>query len=75
MTPKDAINIFKRFLIIFLLIGLPLVCILTFVAKLKSIWVILITVLAVGGLFILEEYLYNKRLKKKQERREKENKK
>lgn len=75
MTPKDAINIFKRFLIIFVLIGVPLICVLTFAVKLKSIYVILISVLVVGGIFIIEEILYNKRMKKKQERREKESKK
>ncbi len=75
MTPKDAINIFKRFLIVFVLVGVPLICILTFAVKLKSIYVILISVLVVGGIFIIEEILYNKRMKKKQERREKESRK
>ena len=75
MTPKDAINIFKRFLIVFVLVGVPLICILTFAVKLKSIYVILISVLVVGGIFIIEEILYNKRMNKKQERREKESRK
>ena len=75
MTPKDAINLFKRFLIVFVLVGVPLICILTFAVKLKSIYVILISVLVVGGIFIIEEILYNKRMKKKQERREKESRK
>lgn len=75
MTTKDIVNLFKRFLIIFILVGIPLICVLTFVAKLSSFLVILIAVLTVGGIFALEEYLYRRRMKKKLERRAKENEK
>lgn len=69
MTQKEAIDIFKRFFIMFLLIGIPLIIVLTLVAKLSSILVIVITVVSFGAVFGLEEYLHFKRLKKKQEKR------
>lgn len=75
MTTKDIVNVFKRFLIVFILVGIPLICVLTLVAKLSSFLVILIAVLVVGGIFVLEEYLYRRRMKKKLEKRAKENKK
>ena len=71
MTPKDVINLFKRFLIIFLCC-IPIPVVLTIVAKLSSIVVIVITVVLVGGIFVLEEYLYNKKIQKRNERRNKQ---
>lgn len=68
MTQKDVVKLFKRFLIVFVFC-IPLIIVLTLVAKLKSIFVILITVVTCGGIFCLEEYLRMKRLKKKQEKR------
>lgn len=68
MTQKEIVGIFKRFLIIFTLC-IPLVIVLTLVAKLPSLLVILITVVVCGGIFGLEEYLRYKKLKKKQEER------
>lgn len=72
MTQKEIINLFKRFLITFFIIGLPLVCVLTLVAKLESVFVILISVAVVGLVFMLEEYLISRRNRKRKERRERE---
>lgn len=71
MTQKEIVDLFKRFLIVFLVIVLPLIVVLTLVAKLASGWVIAISVVLGGLVFALEEYLHNKTIKKRQERREK----
>lgn len=70
MTQKEIIQLFKRFLIVFI-VCIPIIIVLTFVAKLKSGLVIVLSVLLIGAIFALEEYLYTKRLKKKREQREK----
>ena len=72
MTQKEVIKLFKRFLIIFLIVGVPCVCVFTLAVKLKSFFVILITVGIVGIVFLIEEYILSKRNKKRQERRKKE---
>lgn len=70
MTTKDMVSLFKRFIIIFLLCS-PIIIVLTLTTKIPSGWVIVISVVIIGLIFLLEEYIRFKRLKKKQERREK----
>lgn len=70
MTQKEIIDLFKRFLIVFV-VGIPIICVLTFATKLPSGWVIAISILIIGAIFALEEYIRHKRIKKRQERREK----
>ena len=72
MTQKEVIKLFKRFLIVFLIVGVPSVCVFTLAVKLKSIFVILITIAIVAIVFVIEEYILAKRNKKRQERRKKE---
>lgn len=72
MTNKEIVGIFKRFLIVFLL-GSPIIIVLSLLTNL-GVWVIVISVILIGAIFGLEEYIRNKNLKKKQERRKKENK-
>ncbi|MGN1208207.1 MAG: hypothetical protein ACI4TI_01935 [Christensenellales bacterium] len=74
MTQKEIVKLFKRFLIVFLLVGVPIVCVLTLTAGLKSIFVILIAVFVVAIVFCLEEFLRYKKIKKRQEKRKKEGK-
>lgn len=74
MTQKDVIKLFKRFFLVFLLIGLPTVVVFTLVVKLKSIFVILITIGLVGAVFTVEEYIVHKKQQKRIERRKKEGK-
>lgn len=74
MTQKEIIKLFKRFFIVFLLVGLPVVFVFTLAVKLKSIFVILITIGCVGAVFALEEYLLHIKNKKRIERRKKEGK-
>lgn len=70
MTQKEIIQLFKRFLIVFILC-IPIICVLTFTAKLNSGLVIFLSVVLIGGVFALEEYIYYKTIKKRKERREK----
>lgn len=72
MTQKDVINLFKRFLLVFLIVGVPIIFVFTLAVKLKSIFVILISVGLVGIVFFLEEFFRYNRIKKRQERRKKE---
>lgn len=74
MTQKEVINLFKRFLIVFLVVGVPIACVFTLAVKLASIYVILITVLIVSAVFVFEEYLLHLKNKKRHERRKKEGK-
>ena len=71
MSPKNIVDLFKRFFLIFLLCS-PIIIILSLLTNLGG-WVIVISVILIGGIFALEEYLRYKKLKKRQERR-KENK-
>jgi len=70
MSPKDIVDLFKRFLLVFLLCS-PIVIILTLLTNLGG-WVIVISVITIGAIFALEEYIRYKRIKKKQERRKEE---
>ncbi len=74
MTQKEVINLFKRFLIVFLVVGVPIACVFTLAVELASIYVILITVLIVSAVFVFEEYLLHLKNKKRHERRKKEGK-
>ena len=74
MTQKEVVKLFKRFFIVFLVVGVPIVCVFTLAVKLKSIFVILIAIGVVSAVFALEEYLLHLRNKKRQERRKKEGK-
>lgn len=72
MTQKEIIDLFKRFLLIFLIIGVPVIIVFTLVVKLSTVLVVLISVAIVGVVLFLEEFLRYKRIKKRQERRKKE---
>ena len=70
MTQKDIIDWMKRFIITFLICS-PIVFLLTLKTNLSSALVILFSVLIIGAIFGLEEFLRNLALKKKRERRQK----
>ncbi len=72
MTQKEIIDLFKRFLLIFLIVGVPVIIVFTLVVKLSTVLVVLISVAIVGVVLFLEEFLRYKRIKKRQERRKKE---
>ena len=67
MTNKEIVGIFKRFIIVFLLCS-PIIIVLSLLTSL-GVWVIIISVIIIGAIFGLEEYIRYKNLKKKQERR------
>lgn len=70
MTQKEIIQIFKRFLIVFVLC-IPLIVVLTLCTTLKSGVVITISIFACGLIFAIEEYIHHIIVKKRKERREK----
>ena len=70
MTQKEIIQLFKRLLIVFV-VCIPLVVVLTLTTSLKSSIVIIISILTVGAIFGLEEYIRFKVLKNRREKREK----
>ena len=70
MTQKEIIQLFKRFLIVFV-VCIPIIFVLTFTTELPSGWVIAISVVLIGAIYALEEYIHYKVIKKRQERREK----
>jgi len=70
MTQKEIIQLFKRFLVVFV-VCIPIIFVLTFATKLASGWVIVISILLIGAIFGLEEYIHSKIIKKRMEKREK----
>jgi len=71
MNQKQVMDLFKRFIIVFVLVCIPLVTVLTLCTKLSSALVIVFSVLGCGLVFALVEYFLYKTLKKRKERREK----
>ena len=71
MTKKEIVDIFKRFLIVFVCC-LPMLIVFNIFLNWHRVLIILISCVFVAGVFCLEEYIHFKNLKKRKERREQE---
>jgi len=64
------IQLFKRFIIVFV-VCIPIIVVLSIFTTLKSALVIVISIVIIGAIFALEEFIHYKVIKKRRERREK----